>query len=451
MKKKLLLASVVAMLLPCMAGCDTEEERTDIRSITFIDYLVKEQIQKIDFDSNSYSYIESEEISLDNEGTKGKEIKYSINSTFSEEAEAKFLEDFKKTGVSKLQSVYGDTTKELENYFQIEYTNGETFISKGYGVDGLISFLNEDATDIYSRLGKCCYDLIGECIFLGWDMEYPFKEKFDYHPIIYNSIGGEYGIFTNKHYFPMEGGNYKWEDKTKNDADIYELNLKHKNNICVEDGDYYLSLDSIWYYANNDDCNVKEFVLTSYDFCKELTNKKIDVDFKFNTSSSDEFFNDAYFAFQHKLELNKIYTVDYIYGDGDYYQYTFNTFTNGKKIPYGRYYSPSKSYYYFGCLDIQSDNTFTYHFVQNNSIYHCDETYDVSGTYEFKTFDDKEKLVLNMGNDEVLVYDFNHEFLIADSANSTYKKNRYAKEIYDLTEELWGEEATLKYVPLEIL
>ncbi len=99
--------------------------------------------------------------------------------------------------------------------------------------------------------------------------------------------------------------------------DLYLINEENKkNNKFIHDIEYKLIL-----YTGNYDYNKKfnRIVLKEYDYNSDLTNEKT-------------VFIGSFFEIKKQIELdiklNKIYTYELFYKDGNYIQYTFSTFIN---------------------------------------------------------------------------------------------------------------------------
>ena len=428
MKKKLLIASVIAMLLPCMTGCNNKSERNDLKTFTYT-YFGDDHhhTYKFDFDSNDYTFFISSYFTTDkNKNLKEEGILDSYNLHFTNKEKEEFLDDFASSGISNLEATYGDSSYELDWSLEIEYADRQKFTSKSYGAS-----LDDKSKKVFRKLNKYFKEFVGEELFNSNSKTYVNRR--DCKPEIYEMYGNNLIA-----HFPFEEANYVWNGKTKNDADIYELNLKHKINPYIDDYTYYIKTN-INYFTTYDKpaLNIDSVVITSYDFCKELTNKKIE-------EVPDTPIRRV------KLKPNKIYTIDYIYGKSNHYEYTFNTFTNNRKVPLGRYFASSDCP--FGYLDIKEDNTFTYHF--NNGSYDGTTVavdYDVNGTYEFKTFGDKEKLVLNMDDDSVIVYELQREFLYADVENTTYTKHSSVTKNREFGFWNWSYTGAVCFMPTSLL
>lgn len=344
----------------------------------------------------------------------------------------------------ELEEIYGDVYEDPQWSFKIEFKDGSSFSSKAYGYDRSLDSLDRKETKIFNKLGKCYYDLVGDYTLLGRNAKFNSRpiEKYDIRPLFYDGKGDEC-------YIPVQCGNYFWNKEKKDDVELYELNLKHKNNSYFGNSEVkvYLSFDS---YLMFQDLNYDpvEWRITSYDFCKELTNKKIEYDWKSTAKDLTELKKDTYSRDFKMLELNKIYTIDYIYGSGDYYQYTFNTYRSDNKMPVGRYY-PSYDHP-FGYLDIKEDKTFVYHFNNHKKAYTNEtvEEFELKGTYNFETVNSKEKLILRGEDNSIIAYDFDCPYLIGDDENSLFDKTDIATVLFRPNN--FSEDATLKYRPIEV-
>lgn len=212
MKKKLLIASVATLLLPCLAGC----KNVDLKSFTFT-YNPNNNpcTYQLDFENNTFDYIEKTYTSIGNN-------KCLIHSIFSNKDKKEFLLDFSRSNVSKLDTVYGNPGQEMNWSLEIKYANGETFTSKAYGYGTLIYDLDNKSQKIFANLSESLYELIGDAIFYTSrkiDVANPHYTKFAYKPYIHDGAHYYTGFDFN-----LEEANYTWNGKTKKDADLYDLN-----------------------------------------------------------------------------------------------------------------------------------------------------------------------------------------------------------------------------------
>lgn len=451
MKKKFICINLITLLFPCLAGCSGDLDRNDIAKITYIDWSYGlRQTYSLDFKTNTYSIKEKErDFSEDNYRLFNI---LDISGSFSEENVKDFLKAYAKCGVSKLQRVYGFTSYPTGWSLRIDYTDGTYLKSDGYGYS--LYGLEKDTREIFEKLGICCYNLFGYYVFLGTDLQ-DSTFKFDYKPTIYciPEINGESNLFKTQVPLPLKEGNYRWNGTEQSNVDLYTLNLNNRKNDLIHGGNYTLHSDVNGQLFLPDkrtkEGNLNELTVNSYDFNPDLTNKREELHLKAETKRPADYkppaltgeYTEEYFNYV-DLKENRIYTIDYAFDNGDFYQYTFNTYTDRKKILYGRY-APRLGENDFGYLDIFEDGTFKYHFYkdfytlinhynQEGELYDIDFGYteeerDFEGTYRFEEFDGVEKLVLDMGEDGIIVYDYFYVYFMGDIHNSTFTYLQCAK------------------------
>ena len=433
MKKKLLIACL-PLIIPCLTGCSSSD---NIKKIVFIDDNISTRIRHtIDFE-NGYYY--QDLLNTYYNGITG-EIENRYCQKIPEKDAAKMTKIINGLNFKDIKECYGLPKSEFDFRwsFNIEYNNGTNFSTKNYLY---YSEVIDDFTfyDTFSKLETCfnkylSFPIVDETTsgMPNRTIDKQFKNRYvdDLFEIRQKNLEYiQHGI-----YFIKEEANKSFEEHTRTDANLYEINLKNKNNNLFSWEDYIFVSNFRTVY------DLESATLTSYDFNPELTNKKEIVHEEAKTDF--EYYNDEILTYKSlnqinvDLEPNKIYVLNVTYSDKDYFEITFNTYVTDRKIICGRYEANPENY--FGVLDLNEDGTFAYQFFKEGShrryylgkrdYLYTDAVEDKKyvGTYRFETFDGVDELVLDMGEEGTLAYKYDsYNFLKGDALNSsfTYMEN----------------------------
>ena len=289
------------LLISILSACNTNKEYsgTKITKLTYItiDYnggYTKEYL--LDFNNNEYlsvGYLPIDDINPQLE----------LKKTFTEKQEKEFIDTCYTHGLFNLKESYSASGIIDGGGWDliIEYEDGTTKTSKGD---------NAAPDNVFQKCSTAFYDICGEVVMgrLPDYYDYPPNVSYAFHYSYDKTTVSTNGIAKIKR------GNYKWNNFESLDNDYFQINeeIKDKNEF-VSDYKYELVL-----YTSNYDC--KEIFIkakvTEYDYNSELTNKK-------------ELYTGIWFSqIEIELQLNKIYVYELKFLDGDYVQYTFNTFCN---------------------------------------------------------------------------------------------------------------------------
>lgn len=432
--KKFKFASFIILLFPCVVGCDNASlDKDNIAKITFVeDGYASPMTHCIDFSSMSYSRVET--------NSRQDHIYSSLNTSFNADDAEEFLKKFVKCGLTKLQKCYGNSANHCNWSLKIEFKDSTSFNSAGNGVAYSISDLDNKTKDIFSKLGTCCNDFLGDYIFYrrGFKIQ---RYKFEYMPSIFNVSNTSKGEDYNDVYFPIEEGDFCWNGKSRIDSDLCALNSKHRVTNFTTTGKYYLYVSTSDSIYTDGTPNLSEYVVKSYYPDADPATKTEVLRCKRSSDVSSNEFECFFIHEKILLEKDKIYTIDYIFDSGDYYQYTFNTFTNNRKILTGKYVPTETND--FGYLTLFEDGNFNYHiykgtcfseiqlnesmkFVENISKV-IEEDIDYEGKYRIE---DNNVLYLDMGELGTVVYNIFYGHIEGDRSKSTQKVQTDGSNFY---------------------
>ena len=298
MKIQKILTFVFSMIfLICLFGCNNKEyNKVMITKLTYstIDYNGGYTVKHLlDFKKNNYYSCGF----LSND----KNVEPMLKKTFSEAEEKEFIDVCFKSGLFSINDSY-----EKQGIIDgggwelvIEYEDGK--IKKSIGS-------NASPTAIFNKCSTAFYDLCGVSVMGTLPKYYSYPPQISYG---FSYDLGDASISDNTISI-VEIANYKWNKVEEVDVDLYLLNEnKKEKNKFVNECKYQVVL-----YTSNYDYKEKfiNFSLKEYDFNESLTNEKI--------IYSGKWFKQIQF----NIELNKIYVYELVYKNGDYVQYTFNTF-----------------------------------------------------------------------------------------------------------------------------
>lgn len=292
---------ILIFLIGILSACNSINEYNGIpiTNLTYktIDYMGGyTRIYVIDFINNEYlttSYMPSEE----------PKPELLLKKTFTEEEEKIFIDECYTYGLFEIKTSYfQDGIDDGVGWdLIIEFEDGNTKKSTGS---------NDGPGYVFSKCSTAFYDLCGEEVMGRLPDYYIYPPNVSYS---FRYTAGNTNVSTNG-IAAVRRANYKWNKSESCDNNYYQINeeIKGKNQFST-DYAYELVL-----YTANYDCKEKFIIVKvkEYDYNSELTNEK-------------ELYKGIWFSqLEIELQLNKIYVYELKYLDGDYVQYTFNTFCN---------------------------------------------------------------------------------------------------------------------------
>ena len=292
---------IVILILPLMIlllSCTTK--RMDIAKLTFksIDYNGGYTYNYVfDFLNNEYkktSYMYGEDVDLNviRELSFTDEEKLELINGINDSGLLGIKEEYKKDGI-----IDGGGWN-----LTIEFEDGTSFKSRGD---------NASPKEVFNKCATFFYDLCGEGV-VGQVPEY-------YSTPVNVSTFFCYKREDNVNVNSMglarvQLGNYKWNKFSSSDNDYYLMNLESKEYSDFQDNyKYKLFLYTANYFYEKKFNKIEVF---EFDFNSELSNKK--------TIYTGKWFKQI----EIDLSLNKIYIYRLSYKDGNYSEFTFNTFIN---------------------------------------------------------------------------------------------------------------------------
>jgi len=226
-----------------------------------------------------------------------------VKKVFTDEEEKVFIDSSYSYGLFGLKESYKRIGKVMDGggwQLVIEYEDGAIKISEGS---------NAGPSTIFNKCSTCFYDLCGEEV-LGSLPSYYIDP-----PNIDRSLSYSIGNYSYSLYgFPVVRGNYTWNRRESLNNDIFLLNsLMEKINEFESGIVYYFSLGT-----TNYDCDERfnKITVKKYDYNSELSNEE--------TIYTGKWIKNV----KLDLEFNKIYVYELSFKDGDFIQYTFNTYLN---------------------------------------------------------------------------------------------------------------------------
>lgn len=277
---------------------------------------------------------------------------------------------------------------------------------------------NASPTKVFNNCATAFYDLCREGVVGAVPSNYynppAISLSFKYSYKKYN--------FSDNTLSSLTRVNYKWNKFESLDNDIYLINsnLNPKPKF-LENNKYHLSLFTSNYGDNE---KFTKCVLKNYDLNEDLSNEKIVL--------SKKWFNQV----ETELELNKIYLIELTFKDGDFVQYTFNTRSLESKILYGEYHYNNNEGH--SVLKVNEDGTFVLSpfkyldsHINQSGIVVDENLEELTGTYDFETFDEQDYLCLYINDNEKIVFDYCTKALFLDFDKTTYDVSRYNLNDYD--------------------
>lgn len=270
-----------------------EYDKTPIVRITFkkIKYLgggVNEYV--VDFENDvikKAQYI----------GSKVEDPEFGILADFSAAQEAVLINKLYSYGLFDLDDNYPSPEGIFDGgewLLSIEYSGGTAKNSKG---------INNTPTKVFGECAKAFFDICHDGVVGDVPSEYY------YPPSVYYALRFENNLCCSSFYPSI---NYRWNGFEGVGNGIYAeagRDISYSE-MLVEGKEYTMSVG-----VDRDDGKERfeKIIVTSYDFNKELTNKKTVCE------SDDES------RIEFRLDLNKIYVVRVEYENGDFAEYAFNT------------------------------------------------------------------------------------------------------------------------------
>lgn len=296
--KKIFIGFLILLSSLFFISCSNMKEYTDkrIAKLTYItiDYMGGYTVEKVlDFNENKYykaSYLPEEERKLE------------VKKEFTDEDEKILIDSCYSYGLFNIKNYYSEDGIIDGGGWNliIDYEDNTSKISRGS---------NDGPTKVFNDCAIFFYDICGEEV-IGMVPYYYInqpKVSLSFRFSENNSIGAIDNSFTK-----VIKANYKWNKSLSLDNDIYLINEEVKfNNKFDCKYNYKLVL-----WTSNYDYKEKfnKITVKSYDFNNELTNE--------NIIYSGKWFDQI----ELDLEFNKIYVYELNYKNGDFVQYTFNTY-----------------------------------------------------------------------------------------------------------------------------
>ena len=282
-----------------LTACNSIKEYTGPKIVkithTSIDYMGGYTVKdELDFIENKYSSLGYLPIEV-------KDPKLEIKSTFTDEEEKVFMDECYSYGLFNLKESYsatgimdgggGDLT--------IEYEDGTTKTSRGDNA-GPSKVFNKCATSFYDLCGQGVVGRVPEYYINPPNISYSFLFYVDNTRVNTNDIA------------VVRRANYKWNKGEVIDSNYYLLNEE-----IINRSEFYSAYSyKLILYTANYHCDEKfnKIIVKEYDYSSDLANEKVIYTGKwFDQIEID-------------VKLNKIYVYELMYNDGDYVQYTFNTY-----------------------------------------------------------------------------------------------------------------------------
>lgn len=300
--KKMIINTFIIICVLFLLSCTKKYEGAAVNKLTYITvnynggYTNK---RVLDFKENKY-------YSIGYLPVDDKEPDLELKNTFSESEGKDFIQQCYSNGLFDIKAMYSQSGIIDGGVWEliIEFSDGTIKKSKGS---------NASPQKTFNKCAIAFYNLCGEEVMgtLPKYYVYPPQISYAFH---YNENGTS---ISDNSLTNVVLANYKWNKKEVLEKDLYLINEENKkNNKFIHDIEYKLIL-----YTGNYDYNKKfnRIVLKEYDYNSDLTNEKT-------------VFIGSFFEIKKQIELdiklNKIYTYELFYKDGNYIQYTFSTFIN---------------------------------------------------------------------------------------------------------------------------
>ena len=307
MKSKFKILSVVLffiltfgfMLNSCAINIIKEYKGKEIAKLTYetkIYYSGFTETSVLDFIENEFHFEEYDPYA-EAEGEHG-EI---YDSNFSDEEEAAFLNACYTYGLFDIDPIYEIAADDGGGWvLEIEYKDGTKKRSEGR---------NSAPYKVFNNCATVFFDLCGHEVLGTLPQYYATPPRISYS--LRYSIDEKNHVSGNS-FISVRPASYKWNGHEYTDFDIFAINesIKDKNKLSAE-YDYQLVL----YTANYDHKErFTKITVTEYDYCAGLSGGKVIFSGKWIKQEEMD------------IELNKIYVYEITFSDGDYAQFTFNTY-----------------------------------------------------------------------------------------------------------------------------
>ena len=299
MKKSVLF---ISLLFACisLSSCSSMKEYngTKLTKLTFttVDYMGGYTVDHaIDFIENTYSsagYLKYDE----NEPT------LEVKKTFTDEEEKVFIDSCYSYGLFNLKDSY------VNNYVDdgggwnltIDFEDGTNKVSTGS---------NASPTSVFNKCSTVFYDLCGTQILGKLPDNYIDPPNISYS---FEFEESENLIVSTNALARLNRGNYKWNKNESLGNDYYLINEEVKDKSDFKSNIKY----QLVLYTSNYRYKEKfeNLIVKESDYNSELTNEKI-------------IFEGGWInQIELDIQINKIYIYELKYKNGDFVQYTFNTF-----------------------------------------------------------------------------------------------------------------------------
>ena len=301
------LRIVTFILLVCLlTACNSIKEYNGVKitKITHktVDYMGGYTvIDELDFILNTYSsvgYLPEEYLNYE----------LQVKSTFTDSEEKVFMDYCYSYGLFDLKESYSTSENIADGGswdLIIEYEDGTIKNSRGN---------NAGPKDVFNKCVTVFYDLCGSGV-VGYvpteyitppNISYSFRTYIDDTSVSSNDIAlvvrADY--LWNKH--QSTNNNYFTLNEAIKDQNDFHSDYSYKLVVSTRNYDYEEKFIKI--------------TITEYDYNSELTNKKI--------IYTNGFISKNIMQVEIEIKLNKIYVYELSFKDGDYVQYTFNTYCN---------------------------------------------------------------------------------------------------------------------------
>ena len=372
---------LMPFLLMSLSGCEPKIQRYDIKSIKYeggSGMSYGPTIYYLDFENNTFTY------TLKNYSKNEYQV-YDVR-TFTEEQEASFIDGINEAGLLDIEDHY--VTDEV--------------IDDGYGWSLNINFYDDTSISsggycaepdrLFDKCTPYFIDLCGVNFLHGTlkkAVERPSTRVVAYYYNDYNDYDVDFYLTTEEVSYNFNGVS---KEQTEN---LFEINSRHCQNHLLLNENYKFVL---YPFASSYPAPTYEkVVIKSYDFVNPLSNEEV----VFNA--------DVFDKAELILEMNKIYTIEYKYSNGDFILSTFNTYTADEYVKVGSYFG----YYYEFVIDKNEACKMSV-FKEFGST---DMTF-LNGRYELKTIEDKLMLVANMEKNLKLTFEVYGEILVLVKAEN---------------------------------
>ena len=250
----------------------------------------------LDFVKNEYRFTEFDPYA-DEEEMNGNDF----SSEFSEDEERAFLNACYTYGLFDILPSYEIDADDGGGWvLEIEYEDGTKKRSEGR---------NDAPYVVFNNCATAFFDLCGHVVLGTLPLYYATPPRISYS--LSYSIDDKH-LVTGNSFINVKPASYKWNGHEYTDFDIFAINesTRDKNNLSAE-YDYKLVL-----YTSNYDCKERfsKITVTEYDYNAELSDGR--VIYSGGWIKQEEM----------DISLNKIYVYELTFRDGDYAQFTFNTY-----------------------------------------------------------------------------------------------------------------------------